>query len=286
VKPVIAGLLLLTAACLASVPPPIPLKPVRFLLINDVATADSASLQTGDLARAATVRRRLTDQGPVLFVLAGDALGNSPSGQDSAGREMVEVLNRAQLNYATFGRQELSLMLDTLLARVAQSKFIWLSSNCTLANGRPLAGVQAWDTVRLWDHKIGLFGLTLQGSYPHSVRCANTDSAAHRTIEVLSAEGAELIVGLTHQPMSADRDLLGREPKLDLVLGGYEHRAQDSVVSGRHAVKADSNVKSAQFVTVWGGKGNWRQAVGLVRINTGIPMDTTVVTRTGKTGKS
>ena len=277
-RPVLAFLLLLLIACVSSVPPPIPLNPTRFLLISDVSSGrEPLGTIEKNLARTATVRRRLTDQGPVIFALAGDALGPGTVGKEEDSREMVEILNRAKLDYATFGTQELSLDVDTLLARIAQSKFTWLSSNCTLANGRPRRGVQPWDTVRVWDYKVGLFGLTLQGSYQQSVHCANPDSAAHRAIEILSAEGADLIVGVTHQPMSADRNLLGLEPQLDLVLGGFEHRMQDSVVSNRHAVKADSNATSAQFVTLWGGKGAWRQAVGLVPIDGRIPPDTAVV---------
>jgi 5'-nucleotidase len=74
--------------------------------------------------------------------------------------------------------------------------------------------------------------------------------------------------------MMADRELLGREPRLDLILGGHEHQAQDSVISNRHVVKADANARSAQFVTVWGGKSKWRQATGLVRIDPRLPPDT------------
>jgi 2',3'-cyclic-nucleotide 2'-phosphodiesterase (5'-nucleotidase family) len=48
------------------------------------------------------------------------------------------------------------------------------------------------------------------------------------------------------------------------------------VVSNRHVVKADENARSAQFVTVWGGKGKWRQATGLVPIDQSLPPDTAV----------
>ena len=47
-------------------------------------------------------------------------------------------------------------------------------------------------------------------------------------------------------------------------------------MSGRHVLKADANSRSAQFVTLWGGKGEWRQAVGLVRIDSRLPDDTAV----------
>ncbi|MGH2708713.1 MAG: 5'-nucleotidase C-terminal domain-containing protein, partial [Actinomycetota bacterium] len=81
---------------------------------------------------------------------------------------------------------------------------------------------------------------------------------------------------LTHQTVEADRNLLSHEPRLDLILGGHEHEAHDSVVSGRHVLKADANARSAQFATLWGGKGEWRQAVGLVPIDSRLPDDSTV----------
>lgn len=257
-------------------PPPIPLDPVRFLLVNDVYMADTLGDGRGGLARVATVRNRLADQGPVVFVLAGDALSPSLLTKYYGGRQMVEALNTAKLDYATFGNHEFDLELDTLVARIEASKFKWISSNCTLANGSPFPKVLPWDTLRISGHKVGLFGLTLQGNYPRTVRCTNPDSAANQAVEALTTEGADLIVGLTHQTIRADRDLLAREPRIDLILGGHEHEAHDSTVSGRHVVKADANAVSVQFVTLWGGKGSWRQAAGLVRINATLPSDTAV----------
>jgi 5'-nucleotidase / UDP-sugar diphosphatase len=271
---VLLGLLIGTTGCVGNAPPPIPLKPVRFLSINDVYVADTLPDGQGGLARAATVRNRLADQGPVLFVLAGDALSPSLASKFYRGRQMVEALNAAKLDYATFGNHEFDFPLDTLLARIGESKFKWISSNCTLASGEPLPKVLPLDTLHVSGHKVGMFGVTLQGSYPDWVRCSSPDTAAHRVIQTLTDEGADLIVGVTHQTMTADRELLGREPRLDLILGGHEHEAQDSVISNRHVVKADENTRSAQFVTVWGGKSKWRQATGLVHIDQGLPPDT------------
>jgi len=269
VKYLALGAAALALACVSNAPPPIPLEPVRFLLINDVKVADTLPNGRGGLARVATVRNRLADQGPILFVLAGNGLG-------SDGRKMVDLLNRAKLDYATFGEQELNLGSDSLAMLVGASKFKWLSSNCTRPDGTPLPKVLPWDTLRISGHKVGLLGLTLQGDYPPNLRCSNPDTAAHRTIETLNSEAADLIVALTHQSTHADRELLGREPKLELILGGHVQKATDSVVSGRNAVKADENAQSAQFVTLWGGKDNWRQAVGLVPIDGTLPSDTAV----------
>ncbi|HWB40164.1 MAG TPA: metallophosphoesterase, partial [Gemmatimonadales bacterium] len=265
--------LLLAAACVPGAKAPEPLNPVRFLLINDVYVADTLSDGTGGLARVATVRNRLADQGQVLFVLAGDFLSPSLLSKYYSGRQMVETLNAAKLDYATFGNHEFELPRDTLIARIGESSFKWLSANCTLADGSPFPKVVPWDTVRVSGHLVGLFGLTLRGDYRSYVRCTDPDSAAVIAVDTLTALKADLIVGLTHQSVGADRDLLRSEPRLDLILGGHEHEAHDSVVSGRHVLKADANARSAQFVTLWGGKGEWRQAVALVRIESRLPDD-------------
>ena len=273
---VLGALLFSLAACMGNAPPPIPLNPVRFLLINDVYVADTMLDGRGGLARVATVRKRLADQGPVLFVLAGDVLSPSLLSKYYGGGQMVDALNAAKLDYATFGNHEFDLELDTLEARIAASRFKWISSNCTLANGSPLPKVLPWDTLHVSGHKVGLFAVTLPGNYPAVYRCSDPDSAAQRVVEALSSEGADLIVGLTHQPVEADRNLLAREPRIDLILGGHEHQALDSTVSGRHVAKADANARSAQFATLWGGKGKWRQALGLVPIDAGLPPDSAV----------
>jgi 5'-nucleotidase len=266
--------LALVAACMPGAKAPEPLNPVRFLLINDVYVADTLSDGTGGLARVATVRNRLADQGPVLFVLAGDFLSPSLLSKYYGGRQMVEALGAAKLDYATFGNHEFELSRDTLIARIAGSPFTWLSANCRLADGEPFPKVLPWDTVRVSGHLVGLFGLTLQGDYRSYVRCGDPDSAAVAAADTLTALKVDLIVGLTHQAVESDRDLLAREPRIELILGGHEHEAHDSVVSGRHVLKADANARSAQFATLWGGKGGWRQAVGLVTIDSRLPDDT------------
>jgi 5'-nucleotidase len=272
----LAGVLLGAAGCVGGAGKPIPLNPVRFLLVNDVYVADTMADGNGGLARVATVRRRLADQGPVLFVLAGDVLSPSLLSKYYNGRQMVEAFNAAKLDYATFGNHEFELPLDTLETRIAESDFKWISTNCGQADGTPIPKVLPWDTLRVSGHKVGLFGLTLTGNYRKAYRCTDPDSAAHIAIDTLVALGADLVVGITHQTIEADRNLLSRESRLDLILGGHEHEWHDSVVSGRHVVKADANSRTAQFVTLWGGKGQWRQAVGLVKMDNRLPDDTAV----------
>jgi 2',3'-cyclic-nucleotide 2'-phosphodiesterase (5'-nucleotidase family) len=266
---------LLLAGC--GLPPaPPPTNPMRFLLINDVYVLDSLSDGGGGLARVATVRGRVASEGPTLFVLAGDALSPSLLSKYYSGRQMVEGLNAAKLDYATFGNHEFELPRDTLVARIAASRFKWISANCTESSGAAFPGVQAWDTVRMRGRLVGIFGLTLQGAYREYVRCADPDSAAKAAIDTLGKVGAEYIVGLTHQTIAADRALIRREPALQLILGGHEHNAISEMVDGRHILKADANSRSAQFATVWGGPEAWRSGVRLLQMDPSIAPDTAV----------
>ena len=261
-------------ACVGGLPPaPAPTNPIRFVSVNDVYTADTLPDGSGGIARVAAMRDRIALEGPTLFVLAGDVLSPSALSRAYYGKNMVAALNAARLDYATFGEQEFELPRDSLLARIAESRFRWLSANCRETSGAALPNVAAWDTVRLAGRKVGLFGVTLEGSWHGWIRCSDPAAAARTALDTLTAEGAELIVALTHQPVEADRRLLNRESRLDLILGGHEHEAQSLSVSGRHVLKAEANARSAQFATVWGAKGQWRQAVTLLPVHSGLPAD-------------
>ena len=199
-------------------------------------------------------------------MLAGDVLSPSLLSKYYRGRQMVEALNAAKLDYATFGNHEFELPLDTLEARIAESNFKWISSNCTEADGTPVRR-RCCPGTRCGSRGTRSGCSASRCRAPTGRPTAAPTPTARRTWRSTpwSAQGAELVVGLTHQTIEADRDLLAREPRLDLILGGHEHEAHDSVVSGRHVLKADANSRTAQFVTLWGGKGDWRQAVGLVQ---------------------
>ncbi len=274
----LASFVFLLTACSGLPPAPPPTNPGRILLINDVYVADTLADGTGGLARVAEIHRRIVSEGPVLFVLAGDVLSPSLLSKYYNGKQMVEALNATGLDYATFGNHEFELKRDTLVARIAESKFKWLSANCVERSGQAFPGVAAWDTVRKgkMGRLVGIFGLTLQGSYDEYVKCTDPDSAAAIVVDTLAKLGADLIIALTHQTVTADVQLLGREGRIDAVVGGHEHEAHTVEVGGRHVIKADANARSVQFLNLWGTKGNVRQVPRLVNVGRQIPRDTTV----------
>ncbi len=269
---------LLTTGCVSGVPKaPAPTNPVRFLSINDIYTADTLPDGNGSLARLATLKNRISAEGPVLFVLAGDFLSPSLLSRWYNGAQMVQALNASGLDYATFGNHEFDLPFDTLLARISESKFKWISSNCVQKNGERFPNVLPWDIVRVYGKRVGIFALTLPSpDYPSYVRCGAPDSAATDAIDSLTTMGADLIVAITHQPLAADEALLNREGQVELVLGGHEHQAHTVAVGTRYVLKADANAVSTQFMTIWGTKNDWKSAPRLLDVRPNLPSDTVV----------
>lgn len=272
----IACCLALLAACTGLPKPPAPVNPVRFLSINDVYVADTLVDGNGGLARLATLKQRIQGEGPVLFVLAGDFLSPSLLTRWYGGRQMVEALNAAGLDYATFGNHEFDLSRDELLARLSEMKFKMVSTNCVQADGSRFPGVLPWDTVSVQGQRIGIFGLTLPDDYPGYVRCESPDSAARAAIDALTGMKADMIVAITHQALENDIALLNSEGNLDLILGGHEHEAHTIAVGSRYVLKADADAVSTQFNTLWGARNEWRQAPRLLDVKPSLLPDTAV----------
>lgn len=250
-----------------------PERTVQFLLINDVYIGEPMENGLGGIARLKTLKRQLEANGPVKLMLAGDFLFPSLLSKWYKGSQMVEYLNEAGLDYATFGNHEFDDSRETLVRRIAESRFKWTSANCKGSDGAPIPGVSEWDTATISGVKLGIVGVTVLMPYPRWIKCVNPDSAVHATIPRLRAAGAEVIVGLTHVFLSEDSTLLANEPDIDFILGGHEHTPQLVTVINRFVVKADRNAQTAQLVTLARHDGKWRASHRLIQLDASIPED-------------
>jgi len=213
----------------------------------------------GGLARVATLKKQLLRENSNTFmVLAGDVL--SPSAMSSAragdggaalnGQHMVDLMNRIGLDYATFGNHEFDLQKADFDKRMAESTFVWFSSNVTGEDGQAFPKVPANVVLTARDGagrqaRIGMFGLTIDGNAAAYVRYLDPFETARRQVADLTAT-SDVIVALTHLAINQDEALAESVPGLAMVLGGHEHqnihvhRGNDFVP----VLKADSNAKS------------------------------------------
>lgn len=271
--------LVLSACGGAAVRPSAP-PDVIVLQLNDVYEANPVGGE-GGLARVATLRTQLAAEAPVITVLAGDFVSPSAiglakvDGDRLAGKQMIAAFNALGLDYVTFGNHEFDIKEDQLLARLQESDFTWVSSNVLRGDGQPFPKVVP-RTVRTLETrrgpwKVGVFGVTLNSNPKDWVRYdAQYTAVAQREVAALEAEGAELIIALTHLDLDDDEALAEDVPRIDLVLGGHEHE-NVRVYRGRDftpVVKADANARTVYIHRLRRGeKGGFSMESELLRID-------------------
>jgi 2',3'-cyclic-nucleotide 2'-phosphodiesterase (5'-nucleotidase family) len=187
---------------------------------------------------------------------------------------MVDVLNRLDGAAGELDRRMVVVLGNhefddrrnpaTLDARLAQSEFHWLGANVSFTpgpDGAPsVADPRLSSRVMLESGglRIGIFGVTVPVIGIAYAEFSGPLAAAREQTAALRAEGAEVVIGLTHLPADDDRRLLGELGAAgpDLIVGGHEHERMAFQVNGRWAIKADADARTATVIrlTMEGGK--------------------------------
>ncbi|KAF0746995.1 hypothetical protein AaE_007912 [Aphanomyces astaci] len=169
---------------------------LTFLTVNDVYDVVPNEQGRGGMAELATLlqaeRAIIPSTHHTLTTINGDFLAH-----------MIDILNRMDIDYAVYGNHEFDFGSDTLVQRVAESKFQWFGSNVRdKATGNVLGN--GLDTT--------LFPIasTAQGTLS-------------RCVDDLKARGADVIIALTHVSIAHDKLLAKRVPGIDVIIGGHDH---------------------------------------------------------------
>ena len=263
----------------ASLPPTesAPAAGFTILQINDTYKIEGLRAGAeGGLARVRTLRKQLEAEGrPVLVLHAGDFLFPSVMSKYLKGAPMVDALNLLdggegfdERFFVTpgnheFDNPELALLSD----RIAQSQFDWITSNVAVtgAPGTPDAGLRplAARFPNVKDHvvlelggiRVGIFGLTLSDQsrpwveYGYDLPTRRATIA--RVLGDLEREGAQFVIGLTHQEVGDDEWLASEFPgRIDWIVGGHEHVALTRTIGATTITKADADAKSAYRIDI------------------------------------
>ncbi len=241
---------------------------VTFVQINDVyEIAPLQNGKVGGMARVATLKKQELAKNPNTFmVMAGDFL--SPSVYNSLkyerkrirGKQMVESLNSAGLDFAVFGNHEFDIKEDELQERIDESTFKWISSNTfhkttsgvlpfvkTISTSKEpfpetyIVDVQDKDGTKA---KIGFIGLTLPFNKADYVSYTNHFEVAEKLYNQLKTT-CDAVVAITHLEVKEDSILARKVPGLALIMGGHEHDMQFKKIGNIYITKAHANAKSA-----------------------------------------
>lgn len=222
--------------------------------------------ELGGLSRLTTLKKQLLAQNPNTFlVLAGDYHGPSGlglakhEGTPLAGKQMVAVLNKVGIDFATYGDHEFNVYnIEAHLARHSETQFLVISSNILNAQGAPFAHFkinhifeaknEQGDTV-----KVGLFGVTehLGAEYAQVKYFDPFEVAAQQVAEL--KDKTDILIALTHHEVADDRKLAAAQPDIDLILGGDEHEHMH-IEPGEGLApifKSDSNARNVQIIDLY-----------------------------------
>jgi 5'-nucleotidase/UDP-sugar diphosphatase len=184
----------------------------------------------GGLAKVATVVGALRAQDPnALFVHAGDAFQGDLFFNAYFGVPELTILKQLGLDAMTVGNHEFDFGPGVLASALgAVGDFPMISANLDLSGFPPLQGaVQPRILKDVSGVRIGLFGLTTPDDptmRPDPVRVdPDLGGIAAREVAELRAQGAQVVVLLSHLGLARDKALAAAVPGIDFIVSGHDH---------------------------------------------------------------
>jgi 5'-nucleotidase len=225
---------------------------ITLLHLNDVYQMSPVDKgQRGGLARVAALAKGIEAQNPNTFLLlGGDTLSPSLASNLFQGAQMIDLWNRLGLDVAVPGNHEFDFGDAVFLQRIGESRFPWVVANVTDSKtGRPFGNLPPYVVKTVGGIRIGFVGLltpdTANASHPGpTVVFQEPVQAACAAIRRMQKEGVDVIVGVTHLPMSEDQRLARQIPYgAALILGGHEHTLLQSAAGGVPILKVGSDAR-------------------------------------------
>jgi 2',3'-cyclic-nucleotide 2'-phosphodiesterase (5'-nucleotidase family) len=203
---------------------------LTFLHSNDMGEI-GAKPGYGGFPELATLIKRERERSPsAITTFGGDLISPSLMSGLSHGVEMISMMNAVKMDVAVLGNHEFDFGPAITRERIAQSNFPWLASNITLKPSEAPLGSKKLYVKKVGDFTVGFFGLLTQetidlSSPGEGILFDDVIETAKKSIAELKAQGADIIVALTHLDYQNDLRLAREVKGITLILGGHDHRA-------------------------------------------------------------
>ncbi|HZA66654.1 MAG TPA: 5'-nucleotidase C-terminal domain-containing protein [Geminicoccaceae bacterium] len=159
------------------------------------------------------------------------------------GAQMIELYNLLGTDVAVLGNHEFDFGPEVAAQRIEESEFPWLGTNVLGPDGEPAVGTVDLHMMDVGGYRIGFFGLLapetdVLSSPGPDITIAPLIDTATAAVERLEAQGADVIMALTHDDVADDRELARRVEEIDVILGGHDHDPITFYEGGTLIVKA------------------------------------------------
>ncbi|KAI4125051.1 MAG: hypothetical protein LQ338_004491 [Usnochroma carphineum] len=247
---------------------------LRILHFNDVYHIESGSAEpVGGIARFQTLRNfyaddaRFKDQPVLVTLFSGDAFNPSLESSVTKGAHMVPVLNRLLgeegKGVACVGNHDLDFGVPQFRHLRTQCTFPWLLANVldpelgedvALGNCEKTMLLEASNGI-----KVGLIGLAERewldtiNALPPNLIYKSASETAKALIPGLRAQGADIIIALTHAREPSDIKLAEKTPPglIDIILGGHDHFYNHQIVHGTHILRSGTDFKQLSYIEAY-----------------------------------
>lgn len=201
---------------------------LTFLHFNDIYEIAPVKGIGGFAPLMTLLKRERAEHPDAITTVGGDFLSPSLLSGTTQGEQMVALFNAVGVQAVTLGNHEFDFGDEVLKRRIAESHFPWIGTNVLGTDGKPFGGAVATWTKTVGDLKVGFFGIltpeTAQlSSAGPEIRFANVMKTSAEAVKDLKAQGANVIVALTHLTIGEDRNLAYTVKGIDLILGGHDH---------------------------------------------------------------
>jgi 5'-nucleotidase/UDP-sugar diphosphatase len=190
----------------------------------------------GGIAKAATVIGEIRASEPnTLLLHAGDAFHGDLFFNRYFGVPELSLLSQLGVDAMAVGNHEFDFGPDVLASVLSNVPgFPMLSANLTFPSPDPalypLAGMIRPSLIRdVGGVKVGIFGMTVPTDpttepAPVVIR-SDVGPVAAQMVEALRAEGATVVIMLSHLGLAYDEGLAAAVPGIDFIVGGHDHFA-------------------------------------------------------------
>jgi 2',3'-cyclic-nucleotide 2'-phosphodiesterase (5'-nucleotidase family) len=183
----------------------------------------------GRLAGAIARERKAAGEQNVLLLDAGDLLGDTMLADRTEGKALVEALDFLKYDALTVGNHEPDFGTDALKTRIDEASFPTVACNLTeRASGKLFT--RPYVVQEVAGVKVGVLGLaypkTARTTAPKNVAAVEfrpPGPAVREYLPKLRADGAELVVALSHLGLGADLRLVRDVAGIDVIVGGHSH---------------------------------------------------------------
>ena len=143
----------------------------------------------------------------------------------------------------------------------SQCEFPWLQANVldpALGDSTPLGNTAKTVLLEANGLKVGVIGLVERewldtiNSLPPNLVYKSASETALELAPQLRAQGADMVVALTHQREPNDKKLAEKtKGALDAIFGGHDHFYAHSIVNGTHILRSGTDFKQLSYIEAW-----------------------------------